>query len=162
MGRYFEKISFQQFQKDISNDKEVYNQYLLPKRSTNKSAGYDFFAIENITLKPGEIKKIPTGYKANFESDEMLLLVIRSSMGFKYNVRLTNQIGIIDCDYYNNINNEGHILVSLQNEGKKEITIKEGEAYVQGIFTKFLISDNDCTITERIGGVGSTNKRKDD
>ena len=162
MGRYFEKISFQQFQKDISNDKEVYNQYLLPKRSTKKSAGYDFFAIENITLKPGEIKKIPTGYKANFESDEMLLLVIRSSMGFKYNVRLTNQIGIIDCDYYNNINNEGHILVSLQNEAKKEITIKEGEAYVQGIFTKFLISDNDCTITERIGGVGSTNKRKDD
>lgn len=47
--------------------------------------------------------KIPTGYKATFESDEMLMIVVRSSVGFKYNVRLTNQVGIIESDYYNNV-----------------------------------------------------------
>lgn len=43
MARYFEKISFEQFKKDCSDDIELYNSYSLPKRSTKYSAGYDFF-----------------------------------------------------------------------------------------------------------------------
>lgn len=42
--------------------------------------------------------------------DEMLMIVVRSSQGFKYNVRLCNQVGIIESDYYNNETNEGHLL----------------------------------------------------
>ncbi len=53
--------------------------------------------------------------------DEVLFLIVRSSMGFKYNVRLCNQVGIIDKDYYNNIDNEGHIFIKIQNEGTKII-----------------------------------------
>lgn len=45
--------------------------------------------------------------------DEVLFLIVRSSMGFKYNVRLCNQVGIIDKDYYNNIDNEGHIFIKI-------------------------------------------------
>ena len=59
--RKFEKISFGQFKKDIIDDKKLYKEYSLPKRSTMKSAGYDFFALYDYTLKPGEIMKIPTG-----------------------------------------------------------------------------------------------------
>lgn len=36
------------------------------------------------------------------EDDEMLMIVVRSSMGFKYNVRMCNQVGILENDYYNN------------------------------------------------------------
>ena len=155
--RYFEKISFKQFSKDICDDKDLYEEYELPKRATKSSAGYDFFALYDIVLHPGEILKIPTGYKAKFNYDEMLMLVIRSSMGFKYNVRMCNQVGIIDSDYYNNSDNEGHMWVSLQNEGNKDYEIKKGTAYCQGIFVKYLTCGDEVD-TDRVAGIGSTNK----
>jgi len=156
--RKFEKISFEQFTNDISNDKKLYDSYLIPSRSTKNSAGYDFKAIQDFTIKPNEIKKIPTGIKACMNNDEVLLLIVRSSMGFKYNIRMCNQVGVIDSDYYNNASNEGHMWVSLKNEGDKEYTVKVGEAFVQGIFTKFLAVDNEEEINnKRSGGFGSTN-----
>lgn len=156
----FEKVSIDEFSKYY--DKTLYEEYDLPKRMTSHSAGYDFFAIEGFTIKPGEIKKIPTGYKATFGNDEMLMILVRSSMGFKYNVRMTNQVGIIESDYYNNIDNEGHMFVSLQNEGDRDFVVKKGEGYAQGIFTKFLICDDDVITNERKGGLGSTNKERND
>lgn len=161
MDRYFEKISFRQFSLDICDDKNLYEEYKLPKRGSKYSAGYDFYAIEDMIIHPGEIKKIPTGYKAKFLEDEMLLIVVRSSMGFKYNVRMCNQVGVIESDYYNNSSNEGHMWVALQNEGDKDYVIKKGEAYAQGIFTKFLTcGDNPENV--RSGGIGSTDKERDE
>lgn len=157
--RKFEKISFEQFKKDICDDKKLYEEYCLPCRKTKYSAGYDFFSIEDFSLKPGEIKKIPTGIKSKFPVDEMLMLFIRSSIGFKYNVRMCNQVGIIDSDYYNNTSNEGHMWIALQNHGDKEFRIKAGESFVQGIFTKYYVTDDEEKIVNvRKGGFGSTNK----
>ena len=141
--RYFEKISFEQFQKDVEDNKELYDAYNLPKRETKYAAGYDFYALYDFTLKPGEIKKIPTGIKVNMEGDEVLLLVDRSSQGFKYNVRICNQVGVIDKDYYNNPNNEGHMWVRLQNEGDKDYVVKYGDGICQGMFMKYLVVDNE-------------------
>lgn len=141
MSRYFEKISFEQFKKDIKDNKELYESYNIPARSTRYAAGYDFRAIKPFTLKPGEIKKIPTGIKANMNDDEVLFLVIRSSMGFKYNVRMCNQVGIIDKDYYDNIDNEGHIFVKLQNEGTEDYKVEKNDKMCQGIFVKYLTTD---------------------
>ena len=141
--RYFEKISFEQFKKDVCDDKNLYNEYTLPRRDTEFAAGYDFKALFDYTLEPGEIKKIPTGVKANMEGDEVLLLVDRSSMGFKYNVRMCNQIGVIDKDYYNNKDNEGHIWIRIQNEGDRPYSVKKGEGMIQGMFMKYLTVDNE-------------------
>lgn len=160
MERYFEKISFKQFKKDVKDDKKLYEEYKLPVRKTKHSAGYDFLAIEEFEIAPGEIKKIPTGYKAKFPGDEMLVIIVRSSMGFKYNVRATNQVGIIDSDFYNNKDNEGHFYVSLQNEGDKMFKVKKGEAYAQGIFLKYLTCGDEVA-TERQGGLGSTNRKEE-
>ena len=158
MARYFEKISFEQFKKDISDDKELYESYNIPKRSTKESAGYDFESLFNFILKPGEIKKFPLGVKANMNSSEVLLIVVRSSQGFKYNVRLCNQVGVIDRDYYNNPDNEGHMWISLQNEGKEDFIVKKGDHIVQGIFMKYLTVDDEEEINNvRISGFGSTN-----
>ena len=158
MDRYFEKISYEQFKKDIKDDINLYKSYNIPSRATKNSAGYDFTCIYEFTIKPGEIKKIPTGIKAKMLSDEMLQLYVRSSLGFKYNIRLTNQVGIIDSDYYNNKDNEGHIWYSIQNHGDKEITFKKGDRTIQGIFTKYLLtSDDKLNNNERISGFGSTN-----
>ena len=158
--RRFEKISFERFAKDIKNDKELYGTYKMPVRKTKRSAGYDFFAIEDISIKPGEIVKVPTGIKANFAADETLMLFVRSSMGFKWNVRMCNQVGIIDCDYYNNTDNEGHIWVALQNEGSKDYIIEKGTAYAQGIFINYLTCNDEVSVV-RSGGIGSTNRKSE-
>lgn len=144
--RCFEKISFEQFSKDISDDKELYETYNLPRRDTEFAAGYDIYSLEDFILKPTEIIKIPTGVKANMNDDEVLLLVDRSSQGFKYNVRMCNQVGVIDKDYYNNKDNEGHIFVKLQNEGDKDYIVKKGDAIIQGLFIKYLTVDNEDDI----------------
>ena len=158
--RKFEKISFEQFKKDISDNKKLYETYNLPKRGTKSSAGYDFFALFDYTLKPGEIMKIPTGIKSQFNDDEVLFLIDRSSMGFKWNVRMCNQVGVIDADYYNNSDNEGHIWIKIQNEGDKDYSVKKGEAMIQGIFMKYLMVDDDEVSTTRMGGIGSTSKKE--
>ena len=141
--RKFEKISFEQFKKDVADDKELYDSYNVPKRETEFAAGYDFEALSDITIKPNEILKIPTGIKATMNGDEVLLLVDRSSQGFKHNVRMCNQVGVIDKDYYNNQNNEGHIWIRLQNEGDKDYSVKKGEGIIQGLFIKYLTTDDE-------------------
>jgi dUTP pyrophosphatase len=90
--------------------------------------------------------------------DEAFMLYVRSSMGFKYNVRMTNQVGVIDADYYNNSDNEGHMWFSLQNHGDKDFVVKKGQAFGQGVFSKFLITDDDIVTDVRNSGIGSTTK----
>ena len=144
--RDFEKISFEQFKKDIADDRSLYDSYELPTRSSNSTAGYDIYLLDDLVINPKEIKKIPTGVKSFFEPDEVLLIIVRSSTGFKYNIRLCNQVGVIDSDYYNNQDNEGHIWIKIQNESDNTVTIKKGEAIVQGIFMKYLTTDSDRNI----------------
>lgn len=144
--RDFEKISFEQFCKDVKNDKELYNNYELPTRDSTSTAGYDIFLLEDIEIKPNEIIKIPTGIKSYFEDDEVLLLVVRSSTGFKYNIRLVNQVAVIDADYYNNKDNEGHMFIKIQNHGDETYKFKAGQALAQGIFMKYLTTDSDNRI----------------
>jgi len=142
--RDFEKISYEQFCKDVKEDKNLYDSYKLPSRNSKKAAGYDFHLIEDIEIKPGDIIKIPTGIKSYFEDDEVLMLIVRSSTGFKYNIRMVNQVGIIDADYYNNRDNEGHIFIKLQNEGKQTVEFKAGDYLVQGVFLKYLTTGSDA------------------
>lgn len=154
--RYFEKISIDEFSKTV--DKNLYSNIILPRRLTEKSAGYDFFALDDYKLLPGESLVIPTGVKVYLEDGEFLGLYVRSSMGFKYNIRLCNQVGIIDGDYYNNADNEGHIFVKLQNEGNGSYIINKGDKFCQGIIQKYYVIDNDTTIEKRKSGIGSTGR----
>ena len=157
--RKFEKISKDNFFNSVPNGN--YEDIILPKRSTKNSAGYDFYSLYDITIKPNERVVIPTGIKVCMNKNEFLGIYIRSSLGFKYNIRMCNQVGIIDADYYNNKDNEGHIFVCLQNESDKEVVIKKGDRFVQGIFMSYLITDDDCATDTRNGGIGSTNEGDD-
>ena len=141
--RDFEKISFEQFAKDVADDRELYDSIIIPQRDSDSTAGYDLRLLNDITIQPGEIVKLPTGLKARFQKDEALLLIVRSSTGFKYNIRLCNQVGIIDADYYNNPDNNGHMWTKIQNEDTVAHSFKKGDSLVQGIFMKYLTTDSD-------------------
>lgn len=158
--RGFEKVTEIRFVKDTKLTKIEYDDLMCPRRGTKYSAGYDFYAPTDFKIESGEIKKIPTGIKVYMLEDEYLAILDRSSAGFKYNIRLCNQVGIIDSDYYGNKKNEGHIFIALQNEGTETWEVKKGEAFAQGIFMKYLVTDDDEPINEkRVGGIGSTNKK---
>ena len=130
----------------------------LPTRGTTGSAGYDLASAVDKLLAPGEMAVIPTGFKVYMLEDEYLGLHIRSSLAVKYGLRLANGQGIIDSDYYDNPDNEGHILLAIINDGVKVLTITKGMRLAQGIFYKYLLADADETALKvsRGGGIGST------
>ncbi|MGM0199763.1 dUTP diphosphatase [Enterococcus sp. AZ149] len=158
----------------------------LPQRATHHAAGYDFEAAEEIVVpsiwKAGVIDGvagvidgvkalfaketakqlkptlIPTGIKAYMGEDEYLQLTNRSSNPLKRFLVLTNGVGVIDSDYYDNPDNEGHIMFQFTNFGPTDVVIKKGERIGQGIFLPFLKADQDTTTASRTGGFGSSNQ----
>lgn len=130
----------------------------IPQRKTRWSAGYDLEAAEDVTIPAGTVKVVPTGLKAYMNADEVLMLHIRSSLALKQGLVLANGTGIVDADYVDNPDNEGHILLAIYNRSPHAVTISKGQPIAQGIFTKFLVTDDDRPGGKRIGGFGSTNK----
>ena len=151
----FYKVSKTEFLK--SGGEEEYLNVSLPKRATSGSAGYDFYSPKEYSLLPGETVKIPTGIRVKIDDGWVLTIFPRSSLGFKYKLRLDNTVGIIDSDYYQ-AENEGHIFIKLTNCGDKPLTIEKGKAFAQGVFLEYGITyDDDCDGV-RTGGFGSTDK----
>ena len=130
----------------------------LPKRKTTESAGYDIECAEAVTIAPGEMKLVPTGLKAFMNYDEYLAIHIRSGMAVKRRLMLVNSTGIIDSDYYNNADNEGHIMIAYYNTNDQAYTLEKGERIGQGIFMKYLTVNDDAASGIRTGGIGSTGK----
>lgn len=113
--------------------------------------------IKEIGFKP---TLVPTGVKAYMEDDEVLFLYNRSSSPLKKGIVLSNGVGVIDKDYYNNPDNEGHIYFQFINFLPFDVTIKTGEAIGQGIFNKYLKADGDSVTEKRVSGHGSTDNNK--
>lgn len=134
----------------------VSEEVLLPRRGTSKSAGYDIINPVNgaIIIKPNEKVLIWTNVKSYMQDNEVLIAVVRSSMGIKLDLSLANTLGVIDSDYYDNPNNEGNIGVCLRNTGNEQVVIQYGDAIGQAIFLPYLVSDNCNTEERRVSGIG--------
>lgn len=193
MSRKFELIKY-------------YNDAKLPQRSTEFSAGYDFFAIEEVFVpslfttdannkakeKIDQIEElwnndliryaqyidllkealddiddyssnyapvmVKTGIKAKFPEDEALLLFNRSSNP-KRGLYLSTGVSVVDSDYYNNSDNEGHIFIPFINLSQDDYIIYPGDKIAQGVFMNFnLVDDDKPSNQERTGGFGSSGK----
>lgn len=132
-----------------------YMRIVKPKRSTMYSAGYDFYLPFDINLKAGESIVVPTGIKARLpEKDQFLAIYPRSSLGFKYGMRLSNTLPVIDWDFADNPTNEGNILISFTVE--KDMQLSVGTKFCQGIIQKYYLMEDDDADGTRTGGVGST------
>ncbi len=129
----------------------------LPERSTAYSAGYDIAAAETLVIPAKGTAVVPTGIKAYMLPDEVLQVYARSSLSKKKGLMLANSVGIIDGDYYNNADNEGHIQLHVYNFSEVPVTLSKGERFCQGVFQKFLVVDAEPPVTQvRKGGHGST------
>lgn len=162
----FEKVSFEQFAKDWSKNfpnisaDEVYANIKLPQRATSGSAGYDFYAPCDLTIKKGESLLIPTGIRAKIDEGWVLNIFPRSGLGFKHRIQLDNTVGIIDADYYNS-SNEGHIMIKLSCDAHDDghtVSVGAGDGFAQGIFMQFGVVVDDAADGIRDGGFGSTTK----
>lgn len=166
MATKFHKVSKLEWMKRKPQDispvvwEELYDPIEVPQRKTRWSSGYDIKSPYTIILAPGDEELVPTGIKVELRPWQELLIFPRSSMGFKYYMRLANVVGKIDADYFNNGDNEGHIFVKIRNEGEKELIIDKGDAFVQGTIYEYAICDDDSLDDgmERNGGIGSTGK----
>ena len=101
---------------------------------------------------------VPTGMKCQLADNEYLELSIRSSGPLKHWLMLANSVGIIDADYYNNPDNEGHIYFQVINLSPVPIQLKKGDIIGQGIIHKYITTEDDCANGERKGGFGSTSE----
>ena len=142
----------------VSNEfRKTTGDITLPTRADYRSAGYDFYAPQDYHCEPHKVTKVWTDVKAMMEDDDVLLLDIRSSMGGKFH--LANTIGIIDASYFSNESNDGNIGLFLVNDTDEVIDIKKGDRIVQGVFMKYLVTDDDYPLSgTRTGGFGSTGK----
>lgn len=166
----FEKVSFEQWILDAHRKnidelspeetlqfQEEYASIKLPRRATSHSAGYDIFSTFDFGISQQQDVKLPLGWKIYLKDDEFLMVVPRSGLGFKYYTRLANSVGIIDSDYADNQDNEGHCWIKLRNEGFTHLQIKKGEAIAQAIIVPFRLVDGDSFDgAKRVGGIGST------
>lgn len=151
----FEKVSYQQY--SAYGDRQTYGNIALPRRATAKSAGYDFYAPTEIAIGPNCTVTVATGIRALMPDDWCLMIYPRSGLGFKYRLKLDNTVGIIDADYSNS-DNEGHIFVRMTNESAKPLIIAQGSAFAQGVFTRYMLTEDDDATAERNGGLGSTSR----
>lgn len=99
---------------------------------------------------------VPTGIKCEMPAGYYLELSPRSSCPLKHWLILANSVGIIDADYYNNPDNEGHIYFQFINLSPFDIQLRKGDIIGQGILKKYYVTDDDAADGFRAGGFGST------
>lgn len=162
----FKKISFKQFKKDVNDTSmyravddnyfiELYEDIVIPKRSTADSAGHDICVSFDINLLPNDTLKVPTGIRCEMEEGWVMLVFPRSSMGIKKGLKILNTIPVIDRDYAY-ADNEGHIFICIKNSSNNVMKLKKGDKIVQAVFVPFGVADNEKVVCKRTGGIGST------
>ena len=143
--------------KRISED---FSDIPLPAYETEDSSGMDVrAAVENeVVLKPGDIKLIPTNLQVEIPSGYEIQVRPRSGLAAKHGIGVLNSPGTIDADY------RGEIKIILFNFGTEDFAIKRGERIAQLVIGKIykaeLIETSELNQTKRgEGGFGHTGKK---
>lgn len=163
---HFEKVSYEQWSKDVpfknipaSTLMKWYHEIKLPQQGTVHSMGVDFFMPYTVKVLAHNKIKIPTGIRwvCDNEEDKQygLLIVPRSSTGIKQGIRLLNTVGVVDADYYLS-DNEGHIMLFMENTTDDSVMLDNGKGIVQGLIVPYITPQFAETNTDRHGGFGST------
>ncbi|MDR3630850.1 MAG: dUTP diphosphatase [Desulfocapsaceae bacterium] len=101
----------------------------LPVYQSDSAAGMDVAAAVYVplTLEPGQISLIPTGFAIAIPEGCELQIRPRSGLAIKHGITLINSPGTIDADY------RGEVKIGLINLGGKPYTINRGDRIAQMI-----------------------------
>jgi len=101
----------------------------LPTYQSEHAAGMDVHAFlsENVTIAPGKIAMIPTGFAIAVPEGYEAQLRPRSGLACKFGVTLPNCTGTIDADY------RGEVKVALINLGQEPFVVEPGMRVAQMI-----------------------------
>ena len=152
----------------------------IPTYAHETDGGADVYAVEDITLRPGEQTIVKTGLKIACPPGYAVLVHPRSGLSAKTKMRVCNAIGLIDSDYRSEVgviieNNEAPIkdltydfdknhrpvLTSILHGADLHIT--KGERFAQLRLVKVphmifhQVDSIDNVEGDRGGGFGSTN-----
>lgn len=129
--------------------------------ATAGSACFDLrvYAKGGVTLAPGERAMIPTGLILDIPKGWNVKVYIRSSIALKRGVSLSNAIGVIDSDYYD------ELFIAVINHHSHPVSFAHGERIAQAELAKSptikLVEVKKAPVqtTERTGGIGSTGEK---
>ena len=96
-----------------------------PRRAHYEDAGFDLATLEEVRVPRSGHVMMDTGVRVNIPAGYVGKLFVRSSVGVKRHVCLSNGTGIIDAGY------TGTIKASLHNTGDRPVWFREGEFVVQ-------------------------------
>lgn len=136
----------------------IEDESLRPMYATAHSAGADLKSAEDLVLRPGCTAKVRTGIKVDVSETVYTLSTIpgifiyaRSGLAAKFNISLTNGVGVVDRDY------PEEICVLLQNNGDTAFKINKGDRIAQMVIHSTTRSpDFTHSGVKRAGGFGST------
>lgn len=128
-----------------------------PSYANEFAAGLDLRSNEEGYIYPGEILDIETLLAVEIPKGYFGMVVARSGLSFKHQIKLINDVGIIDEDY------RGNIGIRLINEGKKPYLIEKGDRVAQMIIIPYIQVDikyvDELSETDRgTGGFGHTGR----
>src|SRR5437660_473538 len=97
-----------------------------PSRAHADDAGLDLYALEPVTLGPGERAAVPTGIAVEIPEGQAGLVLPRSGLAARHGIALVNAPGLIDAGY------RGEVKILLLNTDRAEpFTIKRGDRVAQ-------------------------------
>lgn len=104
----------------------------LPRYMTPHSAGMDICAAVEapVTLGPGEITLVPTGFAISLPEGVEAQIRPRSGLAVKHGIGIINSPGTIDADY------RGEVKIALINFGKTPYTICRGDRIAQMVINR--------------------------
>lgn len=136
----------------MANFEKLYEDSILPKRGTEKSAGYDLYAHEEFDIFPGTRQLVKIGVSCYLDDNQYLAIVPRSGLALKAGITVLNAPGTVDADYYPN-----EIGVILYNTSNELFQVKPGDRIAQGIIKEYIKTGMDnVEKRERTEGFGST------
>lgn len=154
------------------NFKRLHADAVIPKYQTEGAAGFDFHAVEDVEIYPGETALVKTGLAFEIPAGFEIQVRPRSGNSLKTRIRIANSPGTIDSDYRGEVGiivdnlTKGSMPVLRGLEKAGVVEIKKGDRIAQGVlvpvFTAFFVEkEEELNETQRgSGGFGSTNKAK--
>jgi dUTP pyrophosphatase len=114
----------------------------MPTYAHLTDSGMDIFALEDITIEPGETKLVPTGLKVAIPAGYELQVRPKSGRCLKTKLRVANTPGTIDAGYRDEIgviidNIEPYIKSSQMDETGRLYNVEFGSSYTIGVGEKF-------------------------